>query len=166
MNDSVLKYKDYTAKIEYSAEDKVLHGVIDGIDDLVDFYSDSANEIVNEFHAAVDAYLELCENIGKEPNKAYTGTFNIRIRPELHRKMTIMAKHNGNSLNAEVEKAIQLYIDDIESFEQSSNRVMIVPNQNVKQSTVSYASNNTEWEDISRHGSTFQTRSSMANPLN
>lgn len=111
MSGNVLKYKEYTAKIEYSVEDKVLHGVIDGIDDLVDFCSESAEEIENEFHAAVDGYLELCEKIGKEPNKAYTGTFNVRIKPELHKKIAIMAKHNGNSLNAEVEKAIQKYTE-------------------------------------------------------
>lgn len=71
MNGNDLKYKGYMTTIKYSPEDKVLHGVIDGIDDLVDFCSDSADEIENEFHAAVDAYLELCKNIGEEPNSAH-----------------------------------------------------------------------------------------------
>lgn len=74
MNGNDLKYKDYMATIKYSAEDKVLHGVIDGIEDLVDFCSDSADKIESEFHAAVDAYLELCKNIGKEPNSEHGKT--------------------------------------------------------------------------------------------
>ena len=36
-NDSLLHYKGYSAKPEYSVEDKVFYWKILGIDDLVDF---------------------------------------------------------------------------------------------------------------------------------
>lgn len=162
MNGNILKYKEYTAKIEYSVEDKVLHGVIDGIDDLVDFCSESVDEIEEEFHAAVDDYLELCKKLGKEPNKAYTGTFNVRINPELHKKMAIMAKHNGNSLNAEVEKAIQRYIEN-KPLEQNSIRIDITPVQNVRQGTFSIQSNSSDWEGVGRHERIIQSTSPVAN---
>ena len=41
-NDNLLHYKGYSAKPEYSVEDKVFYGKILGIDDLVDFYSENA----------------------------------------------------------------------------------------------------------------------------
>lgn len=110
MNENVLKYNGYSAAVEYSAEDQVLYGKIDGINDLVTFSSESAAEIEKEFHEAVDGYLALCAEIGKEPNKEYSGTFNVRIKPENHRQMAIRAAHNGGSLNAEVEKAIEYYL--------------------------------------------------------
>ena len=61
----MLKYKGYMAKIESSAEDKCLHGKIDGIADLVTFEADNAHEIEKEFRSAVDDYLDFCREIGK-----------------------------------------------------------------------------------------------------
>lgn len=110
---NVLEYKGYMARIEYSAQDHVLYGKIEGIKDLVNFESDSADGIEKEFHCAVDDYLELCEELGQSPDKAYSGTFNVRINPILHRKVAMMAIRNGETLNGTVEKAIQLYTDGI-----------------------------------------------------
>ena len=76
---NVLKYKGYYAVVQYSAEDEVLYGKIEGIDDLVSFESDSICGIKNEFENAVDDYIEYCKEIGKEPDKVYKGSFNVRI---------------------------------------------------------------------------------------
>lgn len=65
MNKQVLKYKGYMAKIEFSAEDKCLHGKIDGIADLVTFEADDAHEIEKEFRSAVDDYLDFAERLEK-----------------------------------------------------------------------------------------------------
>lgn len=66
---NILEYKGYFTKIEYNVEDKVLFGKIEGINDLVSFESDQPNEIENEFHNAVDDYLELCRELSQLPNK-------------------------------------------------------------------------------------------------
>ena len=39
---NTLEYKGYTTKVEYSAEDHVLFGKIEGIRDLVNFESETA----------------------------------------------------------------------------------------------------------------------------
>lgn len=103
---NVLEYKGYQAKIEYSVEDNLLHGKIEGIRDLVNFESASAGEIEEEFHSAVDDYLEFCKEVGKEPDKSYSGSFNIRIKPENHRKLAQLAFREGRSINSVIEKAI------------------------------------------------------------
>ena len=108
---NILEYKGYYTKIEYSSEDKVLHGKIEGIGDLVTFQSPDATKIVEEFNNAVDDYLEFCEEVEKEPDKSYKGSFNIRINPDLHRKLAIKAFMNNESLNQTVEKAIQKYLE-------------------------------------------------------
>lgn len=109
MMSNILEYKGYLAKIEYSAADGVLYGKIEGIKDLVNFESETAAGIEQEFHSAVDDYLALCAELGQEPDKAYSGTFNVRISPELHRKLAQLATKNGATLNAEAEKAIAEY---------------------------------------------------------
>lgn len=68
-NDSKIEYHGYHAYVRYSAADKVLYGKIEGIKDLVDFESESAAEIENEFHKAVDDYIAFCKEIGKNVEK-------------------------------------------------------------------------------------------------
>ena len=44
-------------------------------------------------------YLELCREIGKEPQKEFSVLFNVRIQPELHREVFIYAQTEGVTLN-------------------------------------------------------------------
>ena len=103
---NILQYKGYFTKIEYSVEDRLLYGKIEGIKDLVNFESENVEEIEQEFKNAVDYYLELCQELGQEPDKTYSGTFNVRISPALHRAVVLQAIKKGDSLNNTVEKAI------------------------------------------------------------
>ena len=112
MEKNYLEYKGYYTRIEFSPEDKVLFGKIEGINDLVNFESDSANEIENEFHAAVDDYLEFCSDAGLIPDKPYKGTFNVRVTPELHRSAAIAAFKKNISLNEFVKLAMESYISN------------------------------------------------------
>lgn len=110
----VLEYKGYHSRIEFDSVSKVLHGKIEGIIDLVTFESNSISEIESEFHKAVDDYLAFCADIGQEPNKEYKGSFNIRITPELHKKLVEISFMNNESLNSTVEKAIDFYVNSEE----------------------------------------------------
>ena len=106
----VMEYKGYHARIEFDVEDCTLHGKIEGINDLVTFESRNPLSIKKEFEKAVDDYLEFCKEVGKEPDKEYKGTFNVRIQPELHKRLALVALMNGETLNASVEKAIREYV--------------------------------------------------------
>ncbi|MDD5496925.1 MAG: toxin-antitoxin system HicB family antitoxin [Atribacterota bacterium] len=44
--------------------------------------------------------------MGKEPQKYYKGSFNIRISPKIHRKADLIARSRRISLNKFVEEAI------------------------------------------------------------
>lgn len=104
-----LEYKGYHTKIDFSPEDMVLYGKIEGINDLVTFESESAQEIEKEFHNAVDDYLDYCKEVGKNPDKSYKGTFNVRINPDLHRQISEIASKKGISMNQAIEDAIRMY---------------------------------------------------------
>ncbi len=103
---NLLEYKGYYTRIEYSSEDKVLYGQIEGIRDLVNFECSDLGGVEREFHRAVDDYLALCKDLGQEPDKPYKGVFNVRITPELHKKAAIAAFTKGETLNAFVAHAI------------------------------------------------------------
>lgn len=88
---NIIEYKGYYAKIEYNSYDKILFGKIEGIVDLITFESTDATTIEQEFRNAVDDYLEFCAEVGKDPDKSYKGTFNVRISPDLHKELAIRA---------------------------------------------------------------------------
>lgn len=103
----VLTYKGFVGSVHFSAEDKVFHGKIEAIDDLVTFEGRCVDELLKAFHEEVDDYIKLCEEMGKEPARSYKGSFNVRISPETHRKVVAKAIRMGLSLNQLVQKAIE-----------------------------------------------------------
>ena len=107
---NTLEYKGYFGSVEFSNEDDTFHGRIIGINDHITYEGDNVNNLRQDFISAVEEYLETCAELGKEPEKAYKGTFNVRIDPALHRQLTIYSLSHGKSLNSTVEEAIRSYI--------------------------------------------------------
>lgn len=104
---SIMKYKEYIGSVEFSEEDKVFYGKVLGIQSLISYEGENAKELIQDFHFAIDDYLALCKEKNIEPEKAYKGSFNIRISPDLHRSVAIHAISNGKSLNKYVEDALE-----------------------------------------------------------
>ncbi len=103
---NILEYKGYHTKVEFDAQGKLFRGKIEGIGDYVDFECENSKNIEVEFHQAVDDYLDFCKEVGKKPEKEYKGTFNVRISPELHKKISFEAIRRGLPLNAIVAQAL------------------------------------------------------------
>jgi len=103
---NVLEYKGYIGSIEFSESDACFYGKVQGIRSLISYEGESAKELVSDFRSAIDDYLLLCEERGSEPERAYKGTFNIRISPELHKDAAIYAYEHKVSLNSVVESAL------------------------------------------------------------
>ncbi len=120
---NILEYKGYHTKIEYDAESRMLHGKIEGISDLVNFECADPQAVEREFQSAVDDYLIFCEEVGKEPEKEYKGSFNVRIDPQLHRQLALSAYKNGESLNAMVERALRYFILSQEELMEKTENV-------------------------------------------
>ena len=103
---NTMEYKGYVGSVEFSEEDSLFFGKVLGIRALVSYEGENARDLVEDFHGAVDDYLALCEAQGTEPEKAYKGSFNVRISPELHKAAVIAALRDQISLNSFVENAI------------------------------------------------------------
>ena len=95
-----LEYRGYRGTVEFSAEDRVFHGKIHGIQDSVSFEGESIDDLEQGFREAVDDYLEFCTELGKQPDRAYSGRIPLRISEELHRAIAVHAESEGSSLNA------------------------------------------------------------------
>jgi len=103
---NTIEYKGYIGSIEYSSEDKCFFGKLEMIDDLVTFEATTALELEGNFQAVVEDYLETCKALGREPQKVYKGVFNVRIEPELHKRVYQEALRAGVSLNSYVRLAL------------------------------------------------------------
>lgn len=104
---NTMEYKGYVGSVEFSEEDGLFYGKVMGIRALISYEGSTAAELVNDFHGAVDDYLALCEEKHTEPERAYKGSFNVRISPELHKQAVIFAMAHNMSLNSLVENSIE-----------------------------------------------------------
>ena len=104
---NTMEYKNYVGSVEFSESDGVFFGKVMGIRAMISYEGTTAKELVEDFHGAVDDYLELCEAEGKEPERAYKGSFNVRVSPELHKQAVIYASSRQMSLNSLVESALR-----------------------------------------------------------
>lgn len=107
---NTITYRGYTGNIEFSEKDGIFYGKVQGIRSLISYEGENAKDLIKDFHMAVDDYLQLCAERGTEPEKAYKGTFNIRISPELHRSAALYATDHKTSLNSIVETALASFM--------------------------------------------------------
>jgi predicted HicB family RNase H-like nuclease len=102
----MMEYKGYLGTVEYDADAKLFHGDIINTRDVITFQGTTVEEIEKAFKGSVDDYLTWCKEEGAEPEKPYSGRFNLRLSPELHKDLAIRAKKLKISINSLVEKAI------------------------------------------------------------
>ena len=67
-----MRYKDYTASMEFDSEDQVIVGRVPGIDDIIAFHAKTEAEFQSNFHESVDAYLAASAALGSLSNKPAT----------------------------------------------------------------------------------------------
>ena len=103
----MMRYKAYLGSVSYDDEAEVFYGLVFGIKDVVTFQGRSVGEIKQAFKDSVNDYLDFCKERGEKPDKPYSGKFNLRIPPELHAKLDMTAKNNGESLNSFVAKTLE-----------------------------------------------------------
>lgn len=72
MNNTI-QYKGYIGSVEFSEEDGIFYGKVKGIRSLISYEGKTAKELLDDFHGAIDDYLENCKEEGKEPEVATLG---------------------------------------------------------------------------------------------
>ncbi len=105
---NIMVYKGYVGSVEFSENDELFYGKVQGIRSLISYEGTNAKELVTDFHSAVDDYLKACEKEKKAPEVAYKGSLNVRFRnAETHRKAAIYAIMHNQSLNSFIEEAVE-----------------------------------------------------------
>lgn len=109
---NVMEYKDYVGSVEFSESDRIFYGKVQGIRALISYEGTSADELIRDFHDAVDDYLNGCAADGREPEHAYKGSFNVRISPGLHKQAAVYALNHNTTLNSFVSESIRYALEN------------------------------------------------------
>ena len=103
-----LEYKGYKGSVEYSKADNWLVGKGLGMSkDLILYEGNTIDELRADFEAGIDNYIAGCVADGIEPRKPYSGTLNIRISPEIHSKIAMLAQEAGTTINGYIKQALE-----------------------------------------------------------
>lgn len=105
-----MEYRGYYAKIEYSATDDCFVGQVFGVADTLAFDGETVEELGSAFHQCIDEYLALCAELGKDPDKEFKGSFNVRIPPQLHRSASLYAAERDLSLNQVIAQSVETFL--------------------------------------------------------
>ena len=100
----------YRAKIEYDAELDLFKGEVLGLNGGADFFGKNPKELRAEFRKSLQVFLDVCVQRGIEPRRNYSGKFNLRIPPDLHEKLAIVAQAEGKSINTLAQEALALRV--------------------------------------------------------
>ena len=94
-----MKYRGYTARIDYDATDHLFVGEIVGLSEQLTFHGAGVEELRADFEFAINHYMASCAAMGVAPEKQASGKLLIRIPPEIHAAATIAAAAQAQSLN-------------------------------------------------------------------
>lgn len=103
----MMSFKGYFGSVHYSDNDRVLFGKIEFIRALVSYEGTDVYSLKRAFEEAVDDYLEMCAQAGREPEKPFKGSFNIRLDPSLHQRLVSHAMNEGKTLNAFIKSILE-----------------------------------------------------------
>ena len=112
----MMNYKGFIGAVEYDDSARIFFGEVINARTVITFQGSTVDELEKEFHASVDDYLEWCKEDGIEPEKPYSGKFNVRLTPLFHSQVAIAAKKLDISLNSFVEKSLKDEIETIQSI--------------------------------------------------
>ncbi len=112
---NTMQYEAYQASIEFDEKDGCFYGIVTNTRDVLHFEGCSVAELKREFKNTVEAYKKACTELGREAQRPFSGKFQARLSPDLHRSAAATARQSGRSLNAFVEQAITHEIERAKS---------------------------------------------------
>lgn len=104
---NIISYKDFYATVEFSEDDNLLFGKIEGINDLIMFEGSSVKELKKMFKEAVNEYIKDCMHYKKPLLTKFNGCFKVHLKSKVYQGAVRLAMIKGISLSKLVQKAMK-----------------------------------------------------------
>lgn len=108
---NTMEYKEYQGSVEIDLGTNLLFGKILFVNDLVTYEAKTVAALRKAFREAVDDYLDTCRQLGRTAQLPFSGVFNVRVGPDLHRAAAVRAQKDGVKLNAVMVTALEHYLN-------------------------------------------------------
>ncbi len=103
----MMHHRGYYGSVHYDDDDEVFYGKVEFVRALVSYEGTDVKKLRRAFEEAVDDYLDLCSAKGRDPDRPFKGSFNVRVGQHLHRRAAVAAAQRGVSLNRFVAQALE-----------------------------------------------------------
>jgi predicted HicB family RNase H-like nuclease len=103
---NTMEINGYKAVIHYDPDIGMFRGEFMGLNGGADFYATTVEGLQEEGSKSLKIFLEMCAEDGVNPRREFTGRFNLRIPPNLHERIAILAQASGKSINAWMTEAL------------------------------------------------------------
>jgi predicted HicB family RNase H-like nuclease len=107
-----MKYRGYIARIDYESKSEIFVGRLLGMAEPIAFHGASVEELLADFHFAVDHYLAECQRMGHKPGRPASGKLLLRLAPDTHANAIVAAAAAGISTNQWLAQAIEKAIEN------------------------------------------------------
>lgn len=108
----MLIHKGYIGHADFDDEAEIFCGEVLNTRDIITFQGESVAELKQAFIDSVEDYLAFCRENNEEPDKPFSGKFNVRLDPETHRNAAIAARKSGVSLNSWISAVVHKSLGD------------------------------------------------------
>ena len=104
---NIMHIDGYQAVISYDPEIGMFRGEFLALNGGADFYAQDIDSLRKEGVISLSTFLVLCKDKGVDPIKKFSGKFNVRLNPELHKRAVAVARAKGKSLNQLIAGALE-----------------------------------------------------------
>lgn len=104
---TTMTHEGYLATLEIDEDAGVIHGRVINANAMLTFEGETLAELRRAFCDTIADYRDWCKERGVEPGKPYSGTFSLRIAPELHRRVAEQAAKAGESINQFIAERLE-----------------------------------------------------------
>lgn len=94
-----MHHKGYYGSVHFDEKELVFHGKVEFIRALVTYEATDAYGLREAFHESVDDYLKTCLRQNITPEIPFKGSLNIRLGPDLHRRVALAAEKEDSTIN-------------------------------------------------------------------
>lgn len=97
---NVMEIEGFHAVISFDPDINFFRGEFIDLNGGADFYAADVESLRREGETSLKVFLDMCREDGMEPRRQFSGRFNLRVPPELHRDLVAAAAAEKKSLNA------------------------------------------------------------------
>jgi len=94
-----MEIEGYKAIVQYDPEIEMFRGEFVELNGGADFYGKDIDSLRKEGRISLKVFLDMCREDDVEPRKKFSGRFNVRIPPALHKDVVAVAAASGKSIN-------------------------------------------------------------------